>query len=201
MKYLTVASVFLLATSGFGNTIGFGIGQTIGGHLLSPSLFTMRIPLGQLLVAAPEVNFEYRSSEEAAEKIECSGYTIGFESNFYYPLAKREKMVFYAIAGIGFEFSKESSEWYEYQWYPDTLTTKVKETTSSSSQGLNLGLSLEQSLTDNLSLLISSLSNLTRTTEKVEEERDGETDVMQDVSGFSVDFQNLKYCVYLIWYL
>ena len=201
MKYLITASIFLVSTCGFGKTIGFGIGQTIGEHLLMPSLFTMRIPLGKSIVVAPEVSLEYRSSKEAVDSIDDSAYTVGLESNFYYPLAKREKTVFYAISGIGFELSKEVSEWYEHHWDPDSSATKVKYTTSSSLQGLNLGLGLEQSLTDNLSLLVSSLSNLARTTEKVEEERNGKTDVLQDASDFSLNFQNLKYCVYLIWYL
>ena len=201
MKYLIVTAMFLVSTCGFGRTIGFGVGQTIGGHLLTPSLFTMRVPLGKSFVAAPELNFEYSTSEEAVDSAETSAYTIGVESNFYYSIAEREKTVFYAIGGVGFEFSRDVLEWYEYEWYPDSLTIKVKQTVSSSSQGLNLGLGLEQFFTDNLSLLVCTLSNLKRTTEKVEETRNDEAEILQDASDFSLDFQNLRYCVYLIWYL
>jgi len=201
MRSPITALVLLVASCSFGKNIGFGIGQTIGEHLLTPSLFTMRIPLGQSMVVAPEVNFQYNSSDETVDSINGSAYTIGMESNFYYSVARREETAFYAIAGMGVEFSREVSEWYEHDWYPEPFTTKVKQTTSISSQGLNLGLGLERSFTDNLSLLICTLSNLTRTTEKVEEKRNGETEVLEDVSDWSLDFQNLKYCVYLIWYL
>lgn len=201
MRGLILASIFFITSCGLGKSVGFGIGQTLGEHLLMPSLFTMRIPLGRSLVAAPEISFQYTSTEEEVDSIKGTDYVVGLESNFYYSVAKREKTTFYLIAGIGFELSKEVSEWYEHQWYPDTLTTKVKMTTLSSSQGLNLGLGLERFFTDNLSILICSLSNLRRMNEKVEEERNGETETLQDTSDISLDFQNLKCCIYLVWYL
>lgn len=201
MRNSILISIFFITSCGLGKNIGFGIGQTLGEHLLIPSLFTMRIQLSESFVVAPEIDFQYSSSEEAVDSIESSTYVVGLESNFHYSLVRRERTVFYGIGGIGFEISKDVSEWYEHQWYPDTLTIKVKHTTSKSSQGVNLGLGLEQFLTDNLSFLICSLSNLRRTTEKTDEKRNGETETLRDVSGFSLDFQNLKYCVYLIWYL
>lgn len=201
MKNLIFTSIFFITSCGFGKGIGFGVGQTLGEHLLMPSLFTMRIQLTQSLLVAPEVDFRYSTSDEAVDSIKGSTYAIGIESNFYYSVVKRERTSLFAIVGIGLEFSKETSEWYEHEWYPDTSTIEVKSTTSESSQGLNFGLGLEQSLTDNLSILISSLSNMMITKLKQEEERGGDRQTLQDTRDFILDFQNLKCCIYLVWYL
>ncbi|MCK4306656.1 hypothetical protein KAW50_00350 [candidate division WOR-3 bacterium] len=201
MKSFIIASILFIATSGAGKRIGFGVGQTIGEHLLTPSLFTMRITIGKSFVIAPEVNFRYGSSDAGIDSIKTSTFGMGLESNLYYSLVKKEKTKFYGIGGIGFESSTEVREWYEHEYHPDTLVIKVEHTTSTSSQGLNLGLGLEHFLTNNLSLFISSLSNIKRTSEKIKEEKKGDTETMRDTSGFLFDFQNLKCCIYLIWYL
>ncbi len=199
MKSFIIISILFIATSVTGKRIGFGIGQTIGGHLLTPSLFTMRITLGKSFVIAPEVNFKYGSSDAGMDSIKTSDFAIGIESNFCYSLVNKEKTKFYGIGGVGFETSTETREYYK-TYYPDSLA-KVERTTSTSSQGLNLGLGLEHFLTKNLSFCISSLSNINRTSEEIKEMEDGDTETTRDTSAFLFDFQNLQCCIYLIWYL
>jgi hypothetical protein len=181
--------------------IGFGTGQILGEHLLMPSLFTMRIGIGKSFVIAPEVNVNYSSQEEEIDSTKGSDLTLGVEANFHYALLKRKKTGFYGIFGGGGEFSKRISEWYEHEWgEPDSLY-EVKRTTTTHSYGLNLGLGIERFLTDNLSVCVSSLSNVTMQDEKAEKEEKGEKEITYRNSGYSFDFQNLKCCVYLIWYI
>ncbi|OYD17335.1 hypothetical protein CH333_01110 [candidate division WOR-3 bacterium JGI_Cruoil_03_44_89] len=179
--------------------VGFGIGQTLGSHLLTPSLFTMRVPLGESFVIAPELNFAYSSSDAEIDSVTGSNYTVGIEGNLHYAILKRNKTSLYGIGGIGFKISKDTRNWYEH-WYPDSLV-EIEEVTSSHSYGINLGLGMEQFLRDNLSIYISSLSNITRTSEEKERKRDGEEETIRKNTDLSLDFQNLKCCIYLIWYI
>jgi hypothetical protein len=182
--------------------IGFGIGQTLGSHLLAPSLFTMRVPIGKSFIIAPELNFAYSSSDAEIDSVTGSNYTVGIEGNLHYAILKRNKTSLYGIGGIGFETSKDTRNWYEHQyWWPSDSLVEVEEVTSSHSYGINLGLGMEQFLRDNLSIYISSLSNITRTSEEKERKRDGEEETIRKNTDLSVDFQNLKCCIYLIWYI
>jgi len=179
--------------------IGFGVGQTLGEHLLMPSLFTMRIGVREPFVIAPEVDIEYSSQEAEIDSTKDTDLSLGVECNLHYAFLRRGKTKFCGIFGVGANISKEVFEWYEHEW-GDSLY-KVKQTTTTYCYGLNLGLGMEQFLTDNLSIYISSLSNISFQDETREKQAKGETQTIHRRSGYCVDFQNLKCCIYLIWYL
>lgn len=177
--------------------IGFGIGQTLPGHLLVPSLFTMRIPLGKSFVIAPELNFAYSAYDGEVGNVTGAYYTIGIEGNLSYRILKREGMRLYAIAGIGFELSRDRKEWYEGTHWPRL----IEELDSSHSYGLNLGLGMEQFLRTNLSIYIASLSNIRVSYRKMERTELEETVTIREDRDFSINFQNLRCAIYLIWYI
>ncbi len=178
--------------------IGFGFGQTLDGHLLIPSLFTMRVSLGESFVIAPELNFTYSSSDAEIDSVTGSGYTAGIEGNLYYSILKKKDMGFYGIGGFGFGMSRNTRIWYQRDW--ESLW-KVEETTSSKFYGVNLGLGMEQFLIDRLSICISSMSNITLTYEETKRKLNGEEKTIRKNRDLSIDFQNLRCCIYLIWYI
>ncbi len=198
MGNLLFVSVLLLANP----KVGFGIGQTLGENLLKPSLFTMRIGIGESFIIAPEVDINYSSQEAKVDSLKDSYFTFDAESNFHYAFSKTKKTGFYGIFGLGTKIYKELSEWYEKEFTADSIIVyKIKETTNRTSYGINLGLGIEQFITKNLSFSISSLSNITMNNEKREKERKEEKETIYKSSGYSFDFQNLKCNIYLIWYL
>jgi hypothetical protein len=199
MVNFIIASILFMTNP----NIGFGIGQTLGEHLLTPSLFTMRIRVGEFFVIAPEMNIKYSSHEAEIDSIKDSDLTFGIESNFHYAFIKRNRTGFYGIFGVGGELSKEISEWYEREYvHPDSFDVyEVKVTTTTNSYGVNLGLGMEQFLTNNLSIFISSVSNITLEDIKRDKKEKGEKQTIFKNSGYTFDFQNLRCCIYLVWYL
>lgn len=194
MFSLIVVSALLMASPG----IGFGVGQTLGHDLLMPSLFTVRIGVGESFLIAPEVNVSYSTLEADIDSTKDSDFVFGVESNLYRAFWKKERTAFYGIFGAGFEISRGTSDWYEYI-APDSVQ-RVQQTTNSHTYGLNLGLGAEQLLTENLAVSINSLSSITLEGEKRERERNGDKETLYDRSGYSFDFQNLQCNIYLIWY-
>lgn len=195
MISLLVVSALVMAGPG----LGFGVGQTLGGHLLMPSLFTMRIGAGEPFIIAPELNVSYSSDEDDIDSTKGSDFVFGLESNFHRAFWKKGGTGFYGIFGLGVEISKQTSQWYEYV-YPDSAY-RLDETTDSRTFGLNLGLGMEQFFRDNLSVCMSSLSNLSIESQKRKREENGLKTVIFDRSGYTFDFQNLRCNIYLVWYL
>lgn len=201
MKGLII--ILLLAQIGSNDgerKIGFGFGQTLGEHLLTPSLFTMRIKSGESFYIAPEVNFNFSSSEDKIDSHESSTTLIGVETNIFRVMKRKERTRLYGIFGVGFERYKTTSKWYVWEWL-EGENVKVERTNLRTTLGGNLGLGFERFLTSNLSLNINSISNFNAVWEKTEEDREGEKETLEDSFGFSIDFQNLKCCIYLIWYM
>jgi len=200
MKGLII--ILLLAQIGSNDgerKIGFGFGQTLGEHLLTPSLFTMRIKSGESFYIAPEVNFNFSSSENKIDSHESSTTLIGAETNIFRIMKGKERTRLYGIFGVGFERYKTTSKWYEWEWLGEDV--KVERTNLRTTLGGNLGFGFERFLTSNLSLNINSISNLNAVWEKTEEDREGEKETLEDSFGFTIDFQNLKCRIYLIWYM
>lgn len=195
MVSLVVVSALICASP----SVGFGVGQTLGDHLLTPTLFTMRVGVGKSLVIAPEVNVRYSHSDDDIDSTEWSDLALGVESNFYRAFWKGDRTGFYGVLGVGAELSRETSQYYEHH-YPDSVYS-VKETVDTRVYGLNLGLGIEHFFRNNLSLCITSLSNILYESEKSEREWNGQKAVSYDRSGYSFDFQNLRCNIFLVWYL
>ena len=194
--YYSILLILMLANQ---PKIGFGLGQTLGRHLLTPSQFTMRVPLGESFVISPELKCAYSSSDAEIDSVSSSDFIIGLEGNLHYAIFKKDNTCFYGIGGIGFKISRDTKNWYEHS-YLDSLV-EIKEISSYHSYGINLGLGMEHFLKDNLSIYISSLSDITTNYEETERKENGEKETIERKNYLSLNLQNLKSCIYLIWYI
>lgn len=193
MVSVMVVSALIIASPG----IGFGVGEKLGEYLLAPSFFTVRIPIGESFVIAPDIDLGYYHQEEDADSAMEYEYTYGVGCNLYRALWKRERTELQGIIGAGFEISKGADEYYVSS--ADTLY-HLKWTTSSHIYSIAYGLGMEQFLTDNLSFWIGSLSYFTMRGRKGEHKVDGETTYLYDRSSYSLGFENTQGHIYLIWY-
>jgi len=193
MVSVMVVSALIIASPG----IGFGVGEELGEYLLAPSLFTVRIPIGESFVIAPDIDLGYYHQEGDGDSAMSYVLNLGVGCHLHRVLWKRERTGLHGIIGPRFEMSKGSDEYYVSS--PDTLY-HLKWTTDSHTYSFAYGLGMEQFLRDNLSLWIGSLSFITVKGRRTELEEDGETTYLYDRSSYSLGFDNMQAYVYLIWY-
>lgn len=187
----------VLATS---PTIGFGVGQTLGGHLLTPTLFTMRYVVTPKLVVAPELSFEYTSSASVTDSVWSSNLVIDIETNLYCCWHKYINTRSYFIWGMGVRSEHEWDKWYEYPPpFSHDTTYEVKQTTYATSYKVNVGLGLERYITHTVSVCIATISNVRYEISETRREERGEERVSR-CDEWKIDFHNLMCVLYLILY-
>ena len=191
--FLLLLPMLLLATDN--HKVGFGIGQTLGNYLLSPSLFTMRFRIKPSYYIAPEINFVFDNQSSNNDSTKSSRNLYGFELNNYLYFSRNPAANIIGILGVGVESDKTKDEFYEY-YYPNE---KVSITSNKQTYAFNFGMGYEKFLRPSLSLNLNTISSISFYNEKIITERNAVSQT-EKFKGRNFNLKNLDLTIFLIWY-